>query len=139
MPYETAVNKVPQLNGKCLLCFQFYPGGMGAAIEKLKTARSALKALKSLSKVVAAVRLGDSTSRYRGAHLMLHKAVEQMRTLEKLSFLSSDQVQQSLLHYSQVFENLGAGKFSATFSLEERIELALFIVRHLKTSSLQKG
>ena len=136
------MNRVPQLSGKCLLCFKLYSPDMDAAIAKLKSAHLALKTLKSLSKAVVVVAGGGrgGGGGYRGGHLMLMKAVQAMRTLETLSFMGSGPVQQSLLNCSAVFEQLGAGKFSATFSLEERIELALFIARHLKPQegSLQK-
>lgn len=142
VPYESTVNRVPQLSGKCLLCFKLYSPDMDAAIAKLKSAHLALKTLKSLSKAVVVVAGGGrgGGGGYRGGHLMLMKAVQAMRTLETLSFMGSGPVQQSLLNCSAVFEQLGAGKFSATFSLEERIELALFIARHLKPQegSLQK-
>lgn len=128
---DQPVNKIPSLNGKCLLCFALHPT-FSEAVEAVTKAHLALKQLSNIAKVVGVAKSGT----YQGGHLLLVKAVEAMRTLEKNSFVGSEPVQQSLVVFSAIVETLGGQLFKVAFpSIEERLGLALFVARNLKKQS----
>ena len=116
VPYNSIINKEPRLSGKCVLCFAKYEH-FEQTKKQLAHAKQNIKSLGYLSSL-----LEDAA--------LLDMAIVLAKKVTDLSLSTSEPIAECLLICSRIVQRLSQ-LFEVTYSLRDKVELAIFFHNHL--------
>ena len=118
VPFDSGLNTEPLLSGKCLLCYQSHDK-FEEDIAELKQTCDSIRELTSLAAIVP------------NKERLARQAIEQVHRVVELSLASSVTTKKRVVACSKVLETLGGELFDSSFGLEDKVQVTLFMRRHL--------